>query len=298
MSIKEIKRESHPSARPSSMVQKTGDRRESAKPLDQRPLNSHSDRSHNDHSNGDHSHGDQSHGNHSQGEHSRNDSKHEIQPRRPLPKSVIPDEDADETAAVAALAEAAKSKEKRSRFRHLLVIALLVVAAFGASTIEALRYWSNTAEALLTAKISAALAVHTALHSQDGKGYDEVTLVDWIRHCLGSTLSSDAAVIVKELAEPSGPAIVAAAERRCLRDKLVDLATRQVVAEETARQAGDDPSAVDRTRKISEELHFVIAFARSRAYALPEEFQVFKSDSAILKEYDSTKDPDPVTKQW
>jgi hypothetical protein len=216
------------------------------------------------------------------------DHKPENPSRKPPPKPGIIDDDE--------VPETAEASPDVRRFRWGWSLALVVTAmALGIGIMMELRHRENTAEALLTAKISEALAAHTRQHSQDARSYDEIALVDWLRLCLSATLSSHDGANANDLAGATGQAIIATAERSCLRSKLVDLATREVIAGEAARQqAGDDPVAADAIHKLDEELHFVVAFARTYGYALPEEFQVFKSDSGILKTYSDTKGAAPA----
>ncbi len=281
MMAKPIQKGSPPPAKVSSPIQAAGERRDNGKHLDQKPLDAHKDRVHLPPS-----------ANH----HPQGDAKPESPVRRPPPKSVIPDDEGDAEAEAAARDQAAQAQHQRRRHHTVLLFGLLLVTTLlGIGVIEGARYRSSTAEAVLTARISTAIAAHADLHSHDGQSYDEIALVDWIRRCLGTSLATTNAVIAEGLANASGQAIVTATERRCLHDKLVDLATKQVIAEETARLAGSEPMVTDQSHRFNQELHFVIAFARAHSYAIPDDFRVFKSDSGILKSHDRTEDAETAT---
>ena len=228
--------------------------------------------------------------------HAPNDSGHAPPVKKPPPHSVIADEDDEDV--VAAQNAVIKADAKR-RWRRILYFSVFFGVAMIVSIVwvEVSRYQTRSAETLLAAKIAAAIAAHTALHSRDGDSYDEIALVDWIRRCLGDSLSPphDKASLGAS-AEQTGQALIVAAERQCLRNKLVDLAAKQVIAEEVARQAGYGLAAAETSAQINQEIHFVIAFSRAHNYAIPDEFKVFKSDSNILKNHDESTDPE--TAAW
>ncbi len=205
-------------------------------------------------------------------------------------KSHIPD-DAPEDKSGEEIAAAASKRVARLLWKALVILCVIAALA-GAGALGYLHYRNSTKEAKLKAEIAAAITAHTNQHSQDGKSYDEVALVDWVRRCLATTLSSHDWLNASGLAEASGTTIVSAAEKHCLRQRLTEVATQEVIAQEGARQAGDDQAAIIDIRKQDDLLHFIIAFGRLHGYALPEEFEIFKSDSGLVQSF-TTKSPPP-----
>jgi len=303
--MKETQTGSSPSTKHPSPVHRTGEQRSDGGSLDQRRSSAHDAHAHDAH---DVHAAHTVHKDHhtapspSPTGHSRNDSEHETSVKKPPshaaipPHSRIPDEDDED--AVAAQNEAVKAEATR-HWRRILYLSVFlgITVITGIVWVEMSRYQARSTEALLAAKISAAIAAHTALHSRDGDSYEEIALVDWIRRCLGDSLSpSHDKVSLGASAEQTGQALVVAAERQCLRNKLVELATKQVIAEEVARQAGYGLAAAETSAQANQEIHFVIAFSRAHNYAIPDEFKVFKSDSNILKNHDEPADPE--TAAW
>lgn len=193
---------------------------------------------------------------------------------RPMIKDDLPEEEAPAKAPGWSfkLPAAAMPSAKTLRRAALIAVAVLLLAAAAYGTMKMIRHNMELARLdRIETAIATALDDHARKHHGEGRSFEEISFTDYIRHCLGATVTAADYVTAHGLDAAAGPALLAEAEGGCLRAKVMEILSMP--------KRGEVPDA-DELKAKEIRVRTFLVFAREHGYQFPPDLMAYEHASS------------------
>ncbi len=192
-----------------------------------------------------------------------------IPPPRAGGRRPIDDDDA-ETPPVAKPAAWSLKMPSLNAVKRAAMVALTLLttgaAAYG-SVWEIRHYMDIARHTRVQAAIAVALEAHTHRHQGEGRSFEEISFTDYLRRCLGASLSSPDRALELRLDGVSGPDLLTETEGACLRSKIADILLMP--------KKGEISEAEEMSWKETQIRAFLV-FASEHGYQFPPDLMTYE----------------------
>ena len=155
----------------------------------------------------------------------------------------------------------------------LIALALLALGAAGYALLQMVRHNMEMArQDRIETAIASALDAHARKHHGEGRSFEEISFTDYVRHCLGATMTSADYVTAHGLDAAAGPALLAEAEGACLRAKVMEI---------LAMPKKDEVPDADELKAKEARVRTFLVFAREHDYQFPADLMAYEHPSGL-----------------